>query len=405
MGHLIFTGKKRRYEEYFLTRNPFPYAGIPEENPDFCINRDAELDKIADTIDISLHAHSTHIALIGGYGNGKTHTLKYVKAEVNRQLSKCSGSKAIAGYVISPGQSLVDMYRNFAKDLGREFFIDLMWYITGETLTERVSFNKNFEKIDKNILKTIQEDFHIIKRYVEDGSILLSPALNHVRERILSLTKSTEVANALMQLIFEKTGLVAWKWLSGELTTYDQCKQLGIVSSIRSDDKVLEVFTDLKNVMKHCGYELICMFIDEFENIETLPINLKQRYLNSIRNLIDLNPHGLCLIISCTPEVWKNIVKEYHAFSERIFREILLKPLDENMTRLFIEEYLARYRLQGSNLEDPIYPFTEESIQQILQRSHGNLRRALSICNLIIDAGIDQGVKRIMPQELGRLLQ
>ena len=31
MSKLIFERRERNYERYFLKRNPFPYAGVPEE--------------------------------------------------------------------------------------------------------------------------------------------------------------------------------------------------------------------------------------------------------------------------------------------------------------------------------------------------------------------------------------
>jgi len=406
LGKLILSRRQRSYERYSLKKNPFPYAGIPEENPAFCADRERELETIAETISLCLGNSSTHIALIGGYGNGKTHTLRYIKSQVNHQLNGNNSLKAIAGYVITPGHSLVDTYRNFMQDLGRNFFTQLAWEFLGKLALLRISQgDRDFRNLREDIKESLTKDPSEIRRYIEDGTILLSPLIKDARKAILRLVKNVDVANGFLQLLADETTLLAWKWLSGEPILYEQRRQLGIVSPIDNDDRALSVFQDVRNIMRELGYQLVCMLIDEFELVEILHYQQKQRFLNSIRHLIDLNPSGLCLIISCTPEVWKNIVMEYHAFSERIFREIILKPLSQETIHGLIEEYLGFHRTDPIKEHDSIYPFTEEAISNILQVSQGNMRRALALCNMAIDQGIKQNNEWITPQTIKQVCE
>ena len=406
MGKLILARRERSYERYSLKKNPFPYAGIPEENPAFCADRERELEIIAETISLCLGNSSTHIALIGGYGNGKTHTLRYIKSQVNHQLNGNNGVRAIAGYVITPGHSLVDTYRNFMQDLGRNFFIQLAWELLGKLALSRISQgDRDLRNLREDIKESLVKDPSEIREYVEDGTILVSPLMKAARKAILRLVKNVDVANGFLQLLADETTLLAWKWLSGEPILYEQRRQLGIVSPIDNDDRALSVFQDVRNIMRELGYQLVCMLIDEFELVEILHYQQKQRFLNSIRHLIDLNPCGLCLIISCTPEVWKNIVMEYHAFSERIFREIILKPLSQETIHGLIEEYLDFHRMDPIKEHDSIYPFTKEAISNILQVSQGNMRRALALCNMAIDQGIKQNNEWITPQTIKQVCE
>ena len=69
---------------------------------------------------------------------------------------------------------------------------------------------------------------------------------------------------------------------------------------------------DMLHMFSLAGVKLFCILIDEFETIQLLYQWRKQRLLNNVRRLIDLNPEGLCLIMSCAPDAWSSVVREYH---------------------------------------------------------------------------------------------
>jgi Cdc6-like AAA superfamily ATPase len=398
MGKLILEKKALDYERYGLKNNPFPYAGIPKEEPPFCADREKELETIADVINFSFGRNSTHIALIGSYGNGKTHILRYIKSQVKSQLNSNPDSRALAGYVITPGNSFVDMYRNLMHDLGQSFFVGLVWEFIGRiTLGELERDDFEHDGDSDILIEKLERQPILIKRIIDDGAILLPQVLKVARNIVLRLVKNSDVATAFLQLINESTSILAWKWLSGEQILYEQRRRMGVVSTIESDDIALMVFQDVRSIMRYLSYELVCLLIDEFELVEMLHYKQKQRYLNTLRHLIDLNPEGLCLILSCTPEVWKNVVMEYHAFSERIFREIVLSPMNQDTIHVLIRHYLASGRIDESSNTDLYYPFKEESISEVLKNSQGNMRRALALCNMAIDQGIKKNIDHIPP--------
>lgn len=398
MGKLILEKKVLDYGRYGLTCNPFPYVGIPREEPIFCADREKELETIAEVINFSFGRSSSHISLIGSYGNGKTHILRYVKGQVNSQLRGSLDSRAIACYVITPGSSFVDMYRNLMHDLGQAFFVGLVWEFLGKiTLGELERDDFEYEGDSDVLIEKLERQPVLIRRIVEDGAILLPQVLKVARSIVLQLVKNSDVATAFLQLIAESTSILAWKWLSGEQILHEQRRRMGVVSPIESDDTALMVFQDIRNIMRYLGYELVCLLIDEFELVEMLHYRQKQRYLNTLRHLIDLNPDGLCLILSCTPEVWKNVVLEYHAFSERIFRELVLRPMNQDTIHDLIREYLASGRIGETSNVELYYPFEEESISDILRNSQGNMRRALALCNMALDQGVKKSLEYISP--------
>ena len=160
----------------------------------------------------------------------------------------------------------------------------------------------------------------------------------------------------------------------------------------------------LKRILSLLGNKLICILIDEFESIEYLHPILKQKILNSVRHLIDLNPQGLCLVIGCAPDVWVDIIKEYHAFSERIFRQITLRALNKEDLRNFISSYLQHFRIKEADPPTDIFPFTEDAINEVQKAAEGNIRRMLMICNQSIDVGADTGFPTINAKKLKEML-
>lgn len=373
---LNFRRNPKDYKTYGLKRNPFPYVGVPEDNMPIYADRKQELRVLEEVIRSSLQGISCHAALIGSYGNGKTHTLKYLRMQIESQLED-----AIGIYIASPGDRILSLYSNFMYEFGFQRLEELVWkfleYATGE----------------RNL-----------RRKVNEGEVLLSEILEIGKRRLLNEVKYTDFATAFLKLTMEECKFLAWKYLCGEPIVSDYRRELDVVTPIDNDDKALRAFMSLKHILSLLGNRLLCLLIDEFEYIGTLHPILKQKMLNGIRHLIDLNPQGLCLIIGCAPEVWVDIVKEYHAFSDRIFRQITLKALSEKDTRDFISSYLKVCRVKDIDPPDEIYPFTDDAITEIHKAAEGNIRRVLMICNQAIDAGIEYNVPLITLQKLKELL-
>ena len=373
---LDFRSSKRKYEKYCLESNPFPYVGVPDETLSLYTNRKRELKMISEVIKVSLGGTSAHIVLVGSYGNGKTHTLKYIKNQMQSQLQD-----SIAVYIANPGERLHSLYSNFVYEFGFDELESLVW-----RFLEFCSGEKN------------------LRKKVNEGEVLLAEILEIGKRRLHNEIKYTDFATAFLKLTLEECKFISWRYLCGEPILYEQRKELDVVMLIDNDEKALRAFMSLKKILSLLGNKLICLLIDEFEFIEYLHPLLKQKILNSTRHLIDLNPKGLCLIIGCAPEVWSDIIKEYHAFSERIFRQITLKALSEADMRNFISSYLQYFRTKDKDPPSEIFPFTEDAIKAIQRAAEGNIRRMLMICNQAIDIGADMNSTTINAETLKEIL-
>src|SRR5690349_12165275 len=91
---------QNHYEKYNLDTNPFPYVGVPDESTTVFTNRKEELNFVEESLTGALNGSSSHLVLIGGYGNGKTATLLYVKSQLDLNLSN-----VLTVYMSNPGES------------------------------------------------------------------------------------------------------------------------------------------------------------------------------------------------------------------------------------------------------------------------------------------------------------
>jgi Cdc6-like AAA superfamily ATPase len=91
LTEFILTLKNKDYSKYGLMGNPFPFSGVPDENPNVYIGQEEVLTKINGVLSSTvLSAQSNHIILTGSYGNGKSHTLKFIKSHIREQFSEKS---------------------------------------------------------------------------------------------------------------------------------------------------------------------------------------------------------------------------------------------------------------------------------------------------------------------------
>lgn len=370
------TLKKKDYSKYGLEGNPFPFSGVPDEHPSVYIGQDDVLEKINSVLSSTvLSAQSNHIIVTGSYGNGKSHTLKFIKTHLRDQFSERSQTPICVGYVSQPGENFIDIYTKFMYDLGYSFVKHLSHKYLG-----LVAFQMSKDGLIEEKVRKGQG-----WKEIEKGAVLLSDIVPTAIQKLNDGIKYVDYTRAFIALSYEENSVYSWEWLCGEGVEYSKRQELSLGKNI-NDTNSIRAFSALKYILKELGYASLVLLIDEFEYIESLPPMKKQKLLNSLRHIIDLNGEGLSLIIACAPEVWQNIVAEYHAFSERIGKEANLKPLDQEKIRMLLISYLNNKRRKRNNT---FTPFTEESIECIFMHSQGNTRRVISLCSQALDFSVE----------------
>jgi type II secretory pathway predicted ATPase ExeA len=363
----------REYSQYGLDANPFPFSPVPQENPQIYCGQDHVVDAVSATVSTVLSTgKSKHLVITGKYGNGKSHTLKYTRSLLRDR------DDVVVGYVAQPGEGFVDLYHEFVYDLGFETLQEVAYEYLAAVARDTT---------DRNPMGAAS-----MENLIDDGEILLSEVVPTTIRRLSNITQFADFARALVHMVYEDTNLYAWQWLTAEGIRYEQRKEMEIHTALDDDTMGVRAFTALKNVLLDLGYTGVFVFVDEFESIARLNAKNEQAILNSIRHLMDQNSDGLCLLFGCAPEVWQDVMSEYHAFSERIGEEVALRPLTEEHIHDLIESYLDTARPDAA---DGIGPFSDDCVETLLQRSQGNIRQVLSLCSRLLDHAADEGHQTI----------
>jgi type II secretory pathway predicted ATPase ExeA len=369
------TDEQQDYSQYDLNANPFPYSPVPAEDPEIYCGQQHVSDKISSTVSSMLSTgKSKHLVVTGKYGKGKSHTLKYTRSLLRGR------DDVVVGYVAQPGEGFLDIYHEFVYDLGFNRLQELAYEFLAS--------------VARDVTDTNPIGASGMESLINEGDVLLSEIVPEAIRRLSDVTKFADFARAIIHMVYEDTNLYAWQWLTAEGIRYEQRKEMEIHSALDDDTMGVRAFTALKNMLLELGYTGIFVFVDEFESIARLSPKDEQATLNSIRHLMDQNSSGLCMLFGCAPEVWQDVMSEYHAFSERIGEEVALKPLtSENLYEL-VRDYLDQERVSSADNEG-IEPFSEEALDLILQTSQGNIRQVLSMCSRILDDAAESKENKI----------
>lgn len=375
--------EQRDYSQFDLEENPFPYSPVPDDNPELYCGQEHATQEISDTVSTMLSTgKSKHLVITAKYGNGKSHTLKYTRSLVRDR------DDVVVGYVAQPGEGFRDIYHEFLYDLG----FDRVQSIAYEYLA----------MVARDTTKRNPMTASSMKQLIDEGEILLSELVPTAIQRLNDVTRFADFSRAIVHMIYEDTNLYAWQWLTAEGIRYEQRKEMEIHSALDDDSTSVRAFTALKDLLLELGYTGVFVFVDEFESIARLNSKTEQATLNSIRHLMDQNSHGLCMLFGCAPEVWQDVMSEYHAFSERIGQEVALRPLTDEHIQELVKSYLSTARTNGS---EGIDPFRENSLELIHQRSQGNVRQALSLCSRVLDAAVDDEQTNVTAEFVTEVIQ
>lgn len=369
------TDDEKDYSQFDLDANPFPYSPVPAEDPEIYCGQEGATREISSTVSTVLSTgKSKHLVITGKYGNGKSHTLKYTRSLVRDR------EDAVVGYVAQPGDGFLDIYHEFVYDLGFNRVQDIAY--------------EYLATVAREVTETDPIRANGMRSLIDEGDVLLSDVVPEAIRRLSDITQFADFARAIVHMVYEDTNLYAWQWLSAEGIRYEQRKEMEIHTALDDDTMGVRAFTAMKQLFLELGYTAAFVFIDEFESIARLSPKDEQATLNSIRHLMDQNSEGLCLLFGCAPEVWQDVMSEYHAFSERIGREVTLRPLTAEDINGLVESYLDRARETNNT---GTRPFTDDGLEMILQRSQGNIRQILSLCSQSLDVAVENDETEIGP--------
>lgn len=311
--------KKRPIE----MRNPFIVT--PGE---FWANRESLWKRIIDRIELARHTRSNEIIVFTGtYGCGTTHTLKYLKKDLDQK-------GAVATYITTSFQSTF-------QSLYQKFF-------------QQISSDKR-EKIIENIVSDLVEiPLEMSPEQmdsVEQAIPTLKAIISGEQIRTLSL-KDRQRRRTLGKIVRIPTGLELWSRVIMELAT-----------------ETWPVF----------------ILLDEFD---AALMGLSIELIFNLRRLYDETLTGLCIIVGLKGEPEEAKQKLGGAlYSRMTFQPIHLHPLSKAEGQEFLKAILEFAHSRSKKRQpSPYFPFTEKSIKTLIELTCPTTpRRLLRVSSLIFE--------------------
>ncbi len=393
--------KENRYEKLKLRFNPFPPAAIAQythfDPVDESIKQQIEyFIKVTyqkgENEEIGEYAGLT---IIGEYGYGKTHLMKYIEGIIKT----LNGEKeidftALTTFIDKPEDEPQNIIHKIVEDLEPDNLRRLIWAAIHPHILSihgREDFIKNYVRLTILTNQNFDELFEI--------PVLSNPLIFYEKFRAVGgdvrkfqekvraiinevIVDDNTLANRYINLIFpEKRVDSNWDILTGYISSKDvQSKEVKFLNSIIK-------------VLRDNGYNMLYVFIDEFEDLGKLKGAKLTNYINTLNTMIN-RQRKWAVIVSLTQEALDVIKAESPPLYDRIATvEVRLKPLTLDTAKKLIQKYIEYAKIEGN---DSIH-FTDELLEEMLRRSEGNYRSFIKLANKAVEFSLDEDITNEIP--------
>lgn len=402
------------YSGYYLSRNPFPETGKAPQHPSFCAGRKKILDKIYDFIaDVYSHESFSGLVILGTYGGGKTHVLRYVRDKINHELKDIQSGGAIAVYVEKPQTGVPHIYSEFMKGIEVDFYTHLLWKVVSSSIKKDVKENKitlkqlqpqrpSIEKwmpAEEDLsVSDVFRDLESLREHISDRNVGKREVEHLFRDYLLPYFSDRDILRCSVKLLIEDDLHLldeSWKFICGSKVSKDTQKTLDLskpVLSVRDINK--SIFRSIIDVCKACGYKAVFLMLDEVEAIASLGPQTRFSLLDELRSFLDSIPSNFGIILACIPRDWQQIVSALPALKDRIKHVMELGYMGPEEASELVKAYLVNARTTDE-VPNPLYPFTREAISEICRLKGGVVRHIVESYYVVLEEGIKQEFPQI----------
>ncbi len=398
--------KRKLRKEYVLFKlkfNPFPPAGtprFPQLPPLDKQSKDKIINFIRSTYFATGEKEYAGLTIIGEYGMGKTHLMKYIQiiidslSEHTVREEKEARFSAITCFIDRPedspqmvihriieqigldnirkylGKILIDEFKKYGNSFFDKFRSRQSLLIAQRKYWKRLfdepavsnylEFIRQFRNMGGDLGKLQDESREIIKRHI---------------------VKDATLADHYLDLIFtENESSKSWSVLAGYTSTRGMKR------------REVMFLNSIVEILCRVGLYQLYVFVDEFEDISKLRGASLTNYLTVLTTLIN-RQRRWALVVSLNQESLNTIKEESAPLYDRLTSyAIALPPLDQKKAEQLIVRYLNLVRDKESNA---IAPFSASSIKKMLNVARGNYRSFILLAHKCLEVALERGTSNI----------
>ena len=389
MQEINFNTNQLNFKKARLKFNPFPSTALPEESPSITADRDVAVEKFIQIVNNLRNNRESSVAVfVGDWGSGKSHLLRVCNTAVQKKLYTTDGG-VFPILTRSPGRSMLDLLKEIFSGIDRARLIQLSNQIIENYI------KKNKQTVQNLVLRDYKQKFNEGKYKLDEllEEIQIIDLFKKIRKDLPIALQDEDLFYAILFLSQASSRIRSWSWIMGSTLSRDDKKHLNIVGNNDDNRKAKIMLKDLVQIILHVGYGSVIIFIDEFENIATVPSNQRKIFQDDLRDTID-EFHEVALIVAITPNVWQQFDEQTTALTRRLRSNlVLLTKFGNNEIKELLEEYLKKARIEDKtnteksfpSCEPKFVPFTNDAIELILKDSEGVVSDILEDCKKCLD--------------------
>jgi len=187
---------------------------------------------------------------------------------------------------------------------------------------------------------------------------------------VLRLSRRAEAPPVLDDRQF----LLFSRWLAAEKSTAGLRKELGVASDVLSTSRATLLLRDFLNLASFSQPKGVLVFVDEFEEYTVAASSQKIRFLQDLRNFLDVVQRGIALVIASTPPGIVGL-KDYRAIDNRLGTRVELRSIKDALDAVgYAKAYLTwghdefrRQELEG--VTEPEQLLSEREMKQAFEEA------------------------------------
>ena len=385
---------EERYELLGLVRNPFPADGAFLDPPEVTLFPEEplrrELENFINAL-LSRRRGAKGRALIGDYGTGKTHYLKYI-----RYYMRAKFPEVATFYVEHPGYGFHDFAGSVIRTIGLGNIVRKQWSLIREQLLMRTrnrdldwyydifpAERGKFPVFSEAVREHLMEDYRVFldraRKQKSDANIIIA-LFSEILEQSLDGIGAS-VARRLARVLTEAHYKSYFDWEDLSPTKRKEIGDYEFLNSI------------LRLIRKVDEYRCILILVDEFEEIPSsgrFSVKEATDYEYTMRRLLDLvSALPVGMVIAMTSPAWELTQDYCKPLASRLMRPIWIQPLTEEGARRLLIAYLNAARKKQ---QDAIVPLPDTLWELLPDIVRDNPRNLLNFCHNVTE---DAAAKRM----------
>jgi hypothetical protein len=392
---------QEEYQKLFkLKFNPFPSTPISWEEEFFSPLNPQHKDELEEFVDMTFGGQEFGaLSIIGDYGSGKSHILKYLHSQINSQLGGVGTEKAVSILLISPPASTMNIVYETFRSIGRSRLTKFLWHVFFQAalnIDDRAGITgEKIEEVKKEIADKYYDVAYSVnyREFLEDFPETFPNLQNALKEYIQNIIgqyfHNKDFCQELTLLILtnnEYESVQSWDIISG----------VDLERSIKLERRFSaeEQFSSLLRFLYDIGYSHVYLLIDEFADINPPSRNqtLNRDYVVDLNGLVRTNVDFLSLVITLPEQAWMQLKHQMPSFTRMFNNMIRILPLNNAQARRLVKKYLSRARSDGKL---SAAPFTTGAIDELNDLAGGNVRAFLSFCSLTLTMAVQGEISSI----------